>query len=42
MFEGFERKTIAVDGIDIACDVGGEGPPLLSRSRQPRHRRHPS
>jgi haloacetate dehalogenase len=29
MFEGFERKTVAVDGIDIACVVGGAGPPVL-------------
>jgi haloacetate dehalogenase len=29
MFERFERKTVAVDGIDIACVVGGSGPPVL-------------
>jgi haloacetate dehalogenase len=29
MFEGFERKIIAVDGVDIACVIGGSGPPLL-------------
>jgi haloacetate dehalogenase len=29
MFEGFERKIVAVDGIDIACVVGGSGPPAL-------------
>jgi haloacetate dehalogenase len=29
VFEGFERKTVAVDGIDIACVVGGSGPPVL-------------
>ena len=29
MFEGFERKTVIVDGIGIACVVGGSGPPLL-------------
>ena len=38
MFEGFERKTIAVDGIDIACDVGGEGPPLLVLHGFPQNR----
>jgi len=29
MFEGFERKTVAVGGIKIACVVGGSGPPVL-------------
>ncbi len=29
MFEGFTKQTITVDGIDIFCRVGGEGPPLL-------------
>jgi haloacetate dehalogenase len=29
MFEEFERKTVEVDGIDIACVVGGSGPPVL-------------
>ncbi|MBN9508555.1 MAG: alpha/beta hydrolase [Alphaproteobacteria bacterium] len=29
MFEGFERKTIDVDGVGIACVVGGSGPPVL-------------
>ena len=29
MFAAFERKTIAVDGIEIACVVGGSGPPAL-------------
>ena len=29
MFEGFERKLVNVDGIEIACVVGGSGPPVL-------------
>ncbi len=29
MFEGFTKQTITVDGVDIFCRVGGEGPPLL-------------
>ena len=29
MFEGFERMTVDVGGIDIACVVGGSGPPAL-------------
>jgi haloacetate dehalogenase len=29
LFEGFERRTIDVDGIDIACVIGGAGPPVL-------------
>jgi haloacetate dehalogenase len=29
VFEGFERKTVAVDGVDIACVVGGSGPAVL-------------
>lgn len=29
MFEGFQRKIIDVDGVDIACVVGGSGPPIL-------------
>jgi haloacetate dehalogenase len=29
MFENFIRKTVAVDGIDIACVLGGSGPPVL-------------
>lgn len=29
MFEGFDRRTITVGGIDIACVVGGSGPPAL-------------
>src|SRR5260370_18453968 len=29
MFAGFERKRIAVDGAEIACVVGGAGPPIL-------------
>src|SRR6476661_7485625 len=29
MFDGFERKRIAVDGAEIACVIGGSGPPAL-------------
>ena len=29
MFEGFEHMTVDVGGIDIACVVGGSGPPAL-------------
>jgi haloacetate dehalogenase len=29
MFEGFTRQSVAVDGTDIACVVGGSGPPVL-------------
>ncbi|MCK1344500.1 MULTISPECIES: alpha/beta hydrolase [unclassified Bradyrhizobium] len=29
MFEGFEKKTAAVDGLDISCVIGGSGPPAL-------------
>ncbi len=29
MFDGFDRKVVTVDGIDIACVVGGSGPPVL-------------
>jgi haloacetate dehalogenase len=29
MFEGFERKRIAGEGAEIACVVGGSGPPVL-------------
>jgi haloacetate dehalogenase len=29
MFEGFEHRIVSVEGIDIACDVGGSGPPVL-------------
>jgi haloacetate dehalogenase len=29
MFEGFKRMTVDVGGIDIACVVGGSGPPAL-------------
>jgi hypothetical protein len=28
MFEGFERKVVPVDGLDIACAVGGKGVPV--------------
>lgn len=29
MFEGFEQKTVDVNGTAIACAVAGEGPPVL-------------
>lgn len=29
MFGGFERRTLSVDNIDIACVIGGSGPPVL-------------
>ena len=29
MFEGFERKVAPVEGLDIACAVGGRGAPVL-------------
>ena len=29
MFEGFARRTVTVDGHDIACVEGGSGPPVL-------------
>jgi haloacetate dehalogenase len=29
LFESFERRRLVVDGTEIACVVGGSGPPLL-------------
>ncbi|MGD0504921.1 MAG: alpha/beta hydrolase [Steroidobacteraceae bacterium] len=29
MFEGFDRKTLDVRGVRIACAIGGSGPPVL-------------
>jgi haloacetate dehalogenase len=29
MFEGFARRCVTVDGTDIACVIGGSGPPVL-------------
>src|SRR6202045_5316372 len=29
MFDGFKRETFTIDGSDIACAVGGSGPPVL-------------
>src|SRR5579862_3633956 len=29
MFEGFHHRRVAVPGAEIACAVGGSGPPLL-------------
>ncbi|MEX6505014.1 alpha/beta fold hydrolase [Jiella sp. M17.18] len=30
MFEGFDERTVAGDGADIFCRIGGDGPPLLA------------
>ena len=38
MFEGFERRIVSVDGIDIACVVGGSGPPVLMLHGFPQNR----
>ncbi|MDO9384624.1 MAG: alpha/beta hydrolase [Hyphomicrobiaceae bacterium] len=38
MFEGFASKTVAVNGIDVACTVGGSGPPLLLLHGFPQNR----
>ena len=38
MFEGFQEKTVIVDGIDIACVVGGSGPPVLMLHGFPQNR----
>ena len=38
MFEGFENKIVSIDGIDIACTVGGSGPPLLLLHGFPQNR----
>jgi haloacetate dehalogenase len=29
MFEGFDRRTLDVRGVHIACTIGGSGPPVL-------------
>ncbi|WP_425416374.1 alpha/beta fold hydrolase [Oricola indica] len=29
MFEGFRNEVVRVDGVDIACVIGGVGPPVL-------------
>lgn len=29
MFDGFDRKTLTVQGVDIACVIGGSGPAVL-------------
>tara|TARA_R110002012_G_scaffold68778_7_gene178513 strand:+ start:5204 stop:6088 length:885 start_codon:yes stop_codon:yes gene_type:complete len=29
MFEGFRNEVVRVDGVDIACVIGGDGPPVL-------------
>jgi haloacetate dehalogenase len=29
MFDGFDRRMLSVGGIDIACVIGGSGPPVL-------------
>ncbi|TWT11465.1 alpha/beta fold hydrolase [Reyranella sp. CPCC 100927] len=38
MFEGFQHKIISIDGIDIACVVGGSGPPALLLHGFPQNR----
>lgn len=38
MFEQFERKIVDVDGIDIACVIGGSGPPVLMLHGFPQNR----
>ena len=38
MFEGFERKQVSVGGIDVACVVGGSGPPVLMLHGFPQNR----
>jgi haloacetate dehalogenase len=35
---GFTQRRIDVGGIEIACDVGGEGPPVLLLHGYPQHR----
>jgi haloacetate dehalogenase len=29
MFENFKRKRVPVGDVEIACVIGGEGPPVL-------------
>jgi len=29
VFDGFQRETVRIGGIDIACVIGGTGPPVL-------------
>src|SRR5437016_12888619 len=29
MFDGFQRRRIAIDGAEIACLIAGSGPPVL-------------
>jgi haloacetate dehalogenase len=38
MFDGFRHEVVPVDGIDIACVVGGSGPPLLLLHGFPQNR----
>ncbi len=38
MFDNFERRVIPVEGTDIACVVGGSGPPLLMLHGFPQNR----
>src|SRR5579872_2800082 len=38
MFEGFERKSVSVLGVDIACVIGGSGPPTLLLHGFPQNR----
>ncbi|HEX6960038.1 MAG TPA: alpha/beta hydrolase [Ferrovibrio sp.] len=38
LFEGFSRKSVTVAGIDIACVIGGKGPPVLLLHGFPQNR----
>jgi haloacetate dehalogenase len=38
MFEGFERKQLSVDGVEVACVVRGSGPPVLMLHGFPQNR----
>lgn len=38
MIPGFEHHRLSVGGVEIACDVGGAGPPLLLLHGYPQHR----
>src|SRR5579863_1481439 len=38
MFDNFQRHVIPVDGVDIACVVGGSGAPLLMLHGFPQNR----
>jgi haloacetate dehalogenase len=38
MIPGFTHKRMSVDGIEIACEIGGGGPPVLLLHGYPQHR----